>query len=43
MPGAASGTMWLGTIMPALPNEHPSRSTAVPRSTTVTDMPRRAA
>ena len=25
MPGAAIGTKWLGTTMPALPNEHPPR------------------
>jgi hypothetical protein len=24
MPGAASGTKWLGTMMPPLPNEQPS-------------------
>jgi hypothetical protein len=35
MPGAASGTKWLGTIMPALPSEQPSWSGA-PRSRTVT-------
>ena len=28
MPGAASGMKWLGTIMPALPNEQPSRRAA---------------
>jgi hypothetical protein len=38
-PGAASGTMWLGTSMPALPNEHPSRVAPL-RSTTVTRQPR---
>ena len=29
MPGAASGTKWLGTSIPALPNEQPSRRVAV--------------
>ena len=33
MPGAASGTKWLGTTMPPLPYEQPSRS-APWRSTT---------
>jgi len=31
--------MWLGTIMPPLPNEHPSRVSPL-RSTTVTRQPR---
>jgi hypothetical protein len=35
MPGAASGTKWLGTIIPALPKEHPSRRSGL-RSMTVT-------
>jgi hypothetical protein len=41
MPGAASGMKWLGTIIPALPNEHPSRCRTF-FSITVTFMPRRA-
>ena len=41
MPGAARGTKWLGTTMPALPKEQPSLF-GPPRSTTVTWWPFRA-
>ena len=41
MPGAANGTKWLGTTMPALPKEQPSRCSGF-RSTTVTRWPRSA-
>jgi hypothetical protein len=40
-PGLASGTMWLGTSIPAFANEQPSRSGS-PRSKTVTECPLRA-
>jgi hypothetical protein len=41
MPGAASGTKWLGTTMPVFSKEQPSRRSAF-RSTMVTRQPRRA-
>ena len=40
--GAASGTKWLGTIMPALPNEQPSRSRRARARRRVTRWPLRA-
>ena len=41
MPGAASGTKWLVTSIPAFWNEQPSRRAPL-RSTSVTRHPRRA-
>lgn len=43
MPGAASGTTWLGETSPALPNEQPTRTWADRRSIIVTRKPRRNA